>query len=380
MNTRLVNARVVHEHAVAQGDLAISHQVFADTRGAPGTAMSEIDCEGDFLIPGLIDIHTDHVEHHVHPRPGVTWPSMLSAALAHDWQLIGSGITTVLDALSLGDYDSGGERTRMLDAIIRALTAGRSAGLFKADHYFHFRCELSDPGLLALVERHIDNGSLRLASLMDHTPGQRQWHDLALFREFRRKKNARMWTDDEFALYLAERLEHQRRHVPPSRARIGELCGLRNVPLASHDDTTATDVEESRDNGITISEFPTTVTAARHARACGMKIVMGAPNVVLGRSHSGNISAIELAEEGLLDVLTSDYVPGSLLQAAFTLAARGFDLAQTIAMISANPADLIGFTDRGRIAPGLRADLLRVRLFEGVPVIRNVWVAGRQCF
>ena len=304
---------------------------------------------------------------------------MLAAVLAHDCQLTGSGITTALDALSLGDYDSGGERAAMLAEVIAALTGARSAGLFKADHYLHFRCELSDPALLPIVERQIDNGSLRLASLMDHTPGQRQWHDLTLFRQFRRKKNARVWTDDEFVLYLAERKEHQLRHVPPSRVRIGQLCSERNLLLASHDDTTPADVEESHANGITISEFPTTIAAARRARELGMKIVMGSPNVILGGSHSGNVSAIALAEAGLLDILTSDYVPGSLLHAAFALAARGFDLAQSVAMITANPADVLAFTDRGRIETGRRADLLRVRLVEGVPVIRAVWIAGRRC-
>ncbi|TIW04617.1 MAG: alpha-D-ribose 1-methylphosphonate 5-triphosphate diphosphatase, partial [Mesorhizobium sp.] len=122
----------------------------------------------------------------------------------------------------------------------------------------------------------------------------------------------------------------------------------------------------------------TTVEAASRARELGMKIVMGSPNIILGGSHSGNVSAMELADRDLLDVLTSDYVPGSLLHAAFALAAKGFDLPEAVAMVTKNPADLLGFTDRGRIAPGLRADLIRVRLVEGVPVIRNIWVAGRQ--
>ncbi|MGY4307882.1 alpha-D-ribose 1-methylphosphonate 5-triphosphate diphosphatase [Bradyrhizobium sp. USDA 4369] len=378
MSTRLVNARIVREDRVVEGDLTILGSVIKDVGEAPDVATHVLDCEGDFLVPGLIDVHTDDVEHYVQPRPGVRWPSMLAAVLAHDWQLLGSGITTVLDALSLGDADSGGVRTAMLDAAIDGLSHARSEGLLKADHYLHLRCELSDPVLLPIVERHMNNPGLRLVSLMDHTPGQRQWHDLKLFREFRRKRNARVWTDDEFSLYLAERRDRQRRHVPPSRTRIGQLCQERCIPTASHDDTTVADVDESHAHGITISEFPTTVAAARRARQLGMKIAMGSPNVILGRSHSGNVSALELAEEGLLDILTSDYVPGSLLHAAFALAERGFDLARTVAMVTANPANLLGFVDRGRIAAGLRADLLRVRVIEGVPVIRNIWVVGRQ--
>lgn len=375
MSLRLINARIVRTDAVEAGTFFIRDGLIADDGPTDAPAL---DCEGDFVLPGLIDLHTDNVEHHLNPRPGVRWPSVLAAVMAHDWQLLGAGITTVLDALSLGDYDSAGQRTAMLDAAITGLTEARAAGLLKVDHYFHFRCELSDGLLLPLVERHIDNGSLRLASLMDHTPGQRQWHDLALFREFRRKKNARVWTDDEFTLYLAERRAHQQRYVPPGRVRIGELCRARGIPLASHDDTTRADVEESRRDGVAISEFPTTLAAARRARELGMTIVMGAPNIVLGGSHSGNVGAAELADAELLDVITSDYVPGSLLQAVFLLAARGFDLARAVAMASERPAALLGMSDRGRIAPGLRADLSRVRLVGGVPVIRNVWVAGRR--
>ncbi|GLS34939.1 hypothetical protein GCM10010869_05270 [Mesorhizobium tianshanense] len=118
--------------------------------------------------------------------------------------------------------------------------------------------------------------------------------------------------------------------------------------------------------------------AARRARELGMRIVMGSPNIVLGGSHSGNVSAAHLADEGLLDILTSDYVPSSLLQAPFVLAERGVLLHDAIAMVTARPADALRFTDRGRISPGLRADLLRVKLVDGVPVIRGIWVAGQQ--
>jgi alpha-D-ribose 1-methylphosphonate 5-triphosphate diphosphatase len=332
----------------------------------------------DFLVPGLIDIHTDNIEHHFMPRPGVKWPATLAAVLSHDWQMLGAGITTVLDSLSIGDYDSGGLRTAMLDAAIGGLTEAREAGLLKADHYFHFRCELSDPALLGIVERHVDNPGLRLMSMMDHTPGQRQWHDIALYREFRRKKNARVWSDDEFAAYMTERREHQQRHVPPGRTAIGRAASERGIRLASHDDTTIDDVEAAHADGIAISEFPTTVKAAEKARALGMQIVMGSPNIVLGGSHSGNASATDLADAGLLDILTSDYVPASLLHAAFILAARGIALPAAIAMVTARPADSIGLSDRGRIAPGLRADLLQVTLVDNVPVIRGIWVAGRR--
>ena len=377
MKTNLSNARLVLPHGVETGALSIAGGCFVALDRDTG-ADAEIDCEGDFLLPGLIDLHTDNLEHHFNPRPGVRWPSTLMAVLAHDWQMLGAGVTTVLDALSLGDYDSAGARTAMLNAAIDGVTDARNRDLTRADHYFHFRCELSDPGLLPIVDRHLGNPALRLMSVMDHTPGQRQWKNTELYRNFRRKKNAQVWTDEEFEVYLDERRANQRDHVVPGRARIGQAGKDFQVRIASHDDTTIADVDESHADGITISEFPTTLEAAQHARELDMKIVMGSPNVVLGKSHSGNVSALDLNAAGLLDVLTSDYVPASLLHAAFIIADKGVPLHDAIAKVTSTPADVLGFADRGRIAPGLRADLLRVRLVDGQPIIRSIWVNGNR--
>jgi alpha-D-ribose 1-methylphosphonate 5-triphosphate diphosphatase len=377
MTTELSNAQLVLPHGVETGSVCIGSDGRLALKGE-GAADAVVDLEGDYLLPGLIDIHTDNLEHHLNPRPAVKWPSVLQAVLAHDWVMVGAGITTVLDALALGDYDSAGTRVKMLNAAIDGISAARAAGLTRADHYLHFRCELSDAGLLPIVERHKDNPALRLMSVMDHTPGQRQWHNIQLFRDFRRKKNAQVWSDEDFAVYLAERQENQRIHSGPGRARIGEVGRQRGVQIASHDDTTIADVEESHRDGITISEFPTTMEAARRARELGMKIVMGGPNVVLGGSHSGNVSALELAKAGLLDILTSDYVPASLLHAAFILAGHGTPLHEAVATVTATPAAVLGFDDRGRIADGLRADLVRVRLVDGQPVVRGIWVDGRK--
>lgn len=375
LGATLRNASIVLADRIGEGDVAISGGLIVEGAwpGAP-----EIDLDGDYLIAGLIDLHTDNIEHHFHPRPGVRWPSAMAAAVAHDWQMLGSGITTVLDSLSIGDYGSGGARTLMLDSAIRGIDAARTAGVLKADHYFHFRCELSDPGLLPIIEAHIGNPFIRLLSMMDHTPGQRQWHNVGLYREFRRKKNNQVWTEDEFAAYLAGRVADQRRLVPRARATIARAGRDRQIVIASHDDTTRADVEQSHADGISISEFPTTLEAARRARELGQSIVMGSPNVVLGGSHSGNVSAIQLWGEGLLDVLTSDYVPGSLLQAAFVLGQKLGDLPRGLASVTSAPAALVGLTDRGRIAPGLRADLVRVRLIDGFPAVMGIWAAGRR--
>jgi len=375
MHTVLNNFQIVLPNEVVRGSVTIEEGRIQAIDTDLSADADAIDGDGDFLLPGLIDVHTDNLERHFAPRPAVAWPSAIGAVLAHDRDMFGAGVTTVYDAISMGDYDSGGERRAMIRKSIENLDAARAHGLLKADHFLHFRCEVSDAGALDIFGRFADHPRLGLVSLMDHTPGQGQWSDLAIYRAFRRKKNGRVWTDAEFDAYIAQRRADRETYSAPQRAEIRRQAAARGIPLASHDDTTPDEVDRARHEGVAISEFPTTLEAAEQARARGMKIVMGGSNVVLGRSHSGNVSAAELAANGLLDALSSDYVPTSLLEAAFVLAANGMSLPQAVATVSATPADMLGLADRGRIEPGRRADLLRVRLVDGHPVIRSIWRA-----
>ena len=177
---------------------------------------------------------------------------------------------------------------------------------------------------------------------------------------------------------LENMLERQVRYADDNRRRIVESCNAIGKPMATHDDTTVAHVTEGVAEGIKICEFPTSLIAAQTARQNGLGTIMGAPNVVRGGSHSGNISAAELARADLLDVLSSDYVPASLLHAAFLLQKEGFSLPKSINTVSRNPARMIGFDDRGEIAPGLRADFLRVRVVDDIPVILQVWKSGQR--
>jgi alpha-D-ribose 1-methylphosphonate 5-triphosphate diphosphatase len=324
----------------------------------------------------LVELHTDNMEKHFEPRPGAFWPSSLAAVISHDAQIIGAGITTVLDAMCVGDYRDDGKRRRILAESVDSVAAARAAGLLRAEHLFHLRCETSDPNVVEMFEPYVEHPLLRLVSVMDHTPGQRQWHDLDSFRNFHRDK---AWTDEEFATVVSEHKEQMARHSDRNRRAILERCRGLNIPLASHDDTTEGHVHQARAEGIAISEFPTTLSAAALARECGMMNIMGAPNVVRGGSHSGNVSAVALAEAGLLDVLSSDYVPASLLHAAFLLHQRaGIELPRAVRMVTLNPAHSIGLTDRGEIAVGKQADLVRVHLHGDLPVVREVWRSGHR--
>lgn len=368
------NARIVTRHNVLRGSVSVSAGLIAAIgEGATNLPQSE-DCEGDYLLPGLVEMHTDNMEKHFMPRPGVLWPSPLAAILAHDSQIASAGITTVYDAIAIGDYRDGGERRRILGQSVAAVRHAQREGLLKADHRFHMRCEVSDPYVVEMLEPYVADPLTALVSLMDHTPGQRQWRDMRAYLQFYEKTGA---SESEVQTMVAERAADQYAYSIKHRRAILDMLAGRGIPLASHDDTLEEHVEEAVADGIHISEFPTTLTAAAKAKASAMSVVMGAPNVVRGGSHSGNVSALELAEAELLDALSSDYVPTSLLHAAFHIHQRlGIALPNAIATVSANVADMLGLEDRGRIEEGRRADLVQVRLVDDLPVVRKVWRQG----
>lgn len=376
-NLHFVNARIVTRDRIIEGALTTAEgQIRSITEGSPETDYEEVDLQGDLLIPGLVEIHTDNLEKNIQPRPGVLWPSILAAAIAHDNQIIGSGITTVLDALAIGGLREGGLDTRILDESFAAICQGQEQKLFKADHALHLRCEVADPNIEKLLPRYGKHPLVKLISVMDHTPGQRQWTDLEKWRLYHRDKS---WTDQQAEEVRQKRLELQDKYADKNRSLAIKFAREQQVQLASHDDTTISDTQGSTQAGITIAEFPTTLTAARAAKKYGMAVVMGAPNVVRGGSHSGNISALELAKLGLLDGLSSDYVPASLLHSAFYLTEKlNIPLPQTVAMVSANVANMVGLPDRGEIVVGKKADLIQVTLINGLPVIRNVWQGGQK--
>jgi alpha-D-ribose 1-methylphosphonate 5-triphosphate diphosphatase len=223
---------------------------------------------------------------------------------------------------------------------------------------------------------------VRLISLMDHTPGQRQWEDLDQARVYYTGKKG--WSDHKFDEQVVNARDLQQRYAAPHRRHFVQYARSRGIVLASHDDTLVEHVHEAHGDGVTICEFPTRELSASTARALGLSVLMGAPNVVRGGSHSGNIAAITLARRGLLDTLSSDYIPSSLLLAVFRLVDEaGFSVAAAVRTVTRNPAHSVGLVDRGEIAVGNRADLVQVRLVEDdggrrQPVVIAVWREGRR--
>jgi alpha-D-ribose 1-methylphosphonate 5-triphosphate diphosphatase len=369
---KIANAEIITPNAVFRGSLTVSDGKIAKISEGAGVPAGAIDFGGDYLTPGLVELHTDNVEKHMVPRPGIVWPSPIAAILGHDAQMIAAGVTTVYDAIAVGEYLDRSYRRALLAIVLKAVRDAKDAGLFRADHRVHLRCEIADDCVMELFEPYVNDPNVQMISVMDHTPGQRQWRDLKSFKTF---KNANM-SDVEFEAYVAQRIASASQSTSRNRRAVIDLWANRG-PIASHDDTTTGHVAEAVADDIRISEFPTTMVAAEAAKAAGMYTVMGAPNVVRGGSHSGNISALELASAGLLDALSSDYAPISLIQATFALNERaGMTLPQAIAMVSANPAAMLGMDDRGEITVGKRADLVRVRLVGEAAIVRGTWVEG----
>jgi alpha-D-ribose 1-methylphosphonate 5-triphosphate diphosphatase len=341
-----------------------------------GTARGQ-DWDGDYLLPGFVELHTDNLEKHFTPRPGVHWPA-IDAVIGHDAQIATSGIVTVYDAVSVGDMFERSDRVENLNRMLDALEAARKSGALRAEHRVHLRCEVTYPEVVELTEALIPRGEVGLVSIMDHTPGQRQFVDESKLRHYYVKKHG--MTGAEFDAFAAERRRMHEQYGALHRAALVRMSRERGLALASHDDATAEHVAESLAAGMTIAEFPTTPDAAKASHDGGMAVLMGAPNLVLGGSHSGNVAAIDLARAGHVDVLSSDYVPASLLRGVFQLAGAGIgiDLAAAVAKASRNPARAAGLMDRGELAPGQRADFLRVRVSGGTPHIREVWRQGAR--
>jgi alpha-D-ribose 1-methylphosphonate 5-triphosphate diphosphatase len=375
--TVIGNARIVlADRVIDRGWVAIADGRIAEFGEGSAPAGSE-DAGGDLILPGLIELHTDHLEAHYVPRPKVFWDP-IAAVISYDGQLATSGITTVLDSLRVW-REEGAEVDGQAGVLAAAIAAAREDNLLRADHFLHLRCEIPMPSVVEEAKELVGRPDVRLMSLMDHTPGQRQFRDEGKLRDYYRGKGAGK-TDAELDVMFERRFAYQKAYAATNMRAIVALAHQHEIPLASHDDTTDENVTDAIRDRVSVAEFPTTIEAARGLHQAGIGILMGAPNVVRGGSHSGNIAAVDLAREGLLDILSSDYIPSSLLMGALQLPQRvpAIDLASAVRTVTRTPAEAVGLMDRGEIAIGKRADLIRVHVARDVPVVRAVWREGQR--
>jgi alpha-D-ribose 1-methylphosphonate 5-triphosphate diphosphatase len=374
----IANARIVlADRVIEHGWLACDDGKIIEIGEGQAPERGE-DAGGDLVLPGLVELHTDHLEAHYVPRPKVYWDPV-AAVVSYDGMLATSGITTVLDSLRVwredGAEDVDGQHVVLADAI----EAARDGGLLRIEHYLHLRCEVPMPGVVDDTATMIGRTSVRLMSLMDHTPGHRQFRDEGKLRTYYRGKSGGL-TDAQLDVLFAKRHAYHLANAERHRRQLVALAAINRTPLACHDDTTMEHVAESIADGAAIGEFPTTLEAAEGLHNGGIRVLMGAPNLVRGGSHSGNVATVDLAKAGLLDILSSDYVPSSLLLAALRLpaVAPNIDLAAAVRTVTKSPAEAVGLTDRGEIAVGKRADLIRVHVTAKGSAVRSVWRGGQR--
>ncbi|GAA0690459.1 alpha-D-ribose 1-methylphosphonate 5-triphosphate diphosphatase [Marinobacterium maritimum] len=378
----LTNARLILRDEVVTGTLVIRDGEIAEINQEISQLPQADNLDGEHLMPGLVELHTDNQEKYFTPRPKVDWPAHMAMA-THDAQLIAAGITTSFDSVALGDIIGESTRVEKLDAMIKAIIESERVGLNRANHLLHLRCEVSYPGLMELFERYVGEDLVKLVSVMDHAPGQRQFppENIPKYREYYMIKYG--LTDAQMDDFIALQQANSAQYADPFRRRICEVCHDRGIAIASHDDATLAHAQESADLGMQVAEFPTTLEAARASHELGLKVLMGAPNIVRGGSHSGNIAAKDLAKAGVLDILSSDYYPSALVQAAFMVANmedNDYDLAQAIRLVTANPAEAANLHDRGVLEIGRRADLVQVNSHSVMPLVERVWCKGKRVF
>lgn len=373
--TILANAKIVLPGEMITGSVLMRGGVIADIVEGGAVPAGAVDCGGDLVMPGLIELHTDNLERHIQPRPGVDWPHA-TAILAHDAELCSVGITTVFDALRVGSVFSNdraqyGEYARQL---ARDLLDLRGGDALRISHFIHLRAEICSETLIEELDKFGPDDRVGIVSLMDHTPGERQFRDVGKLRDYVCGKHG--LSPAEFEAHVASQIALKVAFGARHEAAAVAAAGRYGAVLASHDDTTADQAARSARHGVEFAEFPTTVEAAEACRRHAIAVMMGAPNLIRGGSHSGNVAAHVLAETDLLDIVSSDYVPSALLGSALFLGDLWGDVARGIRTVTANPATAVGLTDRGRLEPDARADLIRVRRTAGAGAVHGVWVRG----
>lgn len=372
----LANATLVLPDETLRGSVKLVDGEIDDIASGTTAATGAVDLEGDFLSPGLVELHTDNLERHIQPRPGVDWPHA-AAILAHDAELVGNGITTVFDAMRVGSVSRKESRYgSYARGLASELLELRETGALKISHFLHLRAEVCSDTLVQELEAFGPEDRVGLVSLMDHTPGQRQFRDISKLEAYVKGKHG--FDDAGFQAHIA--------HLKTLRDTYGDLHEVEAVKaakrfgavLASHDDTTAEQVATSAGHGIHLAEFPTTVEAARACHSHDIQVMMGAPNLIRGGSHSGNVAAQELAELELLDIVSSDYVPAALLMSAVKLGEIWGDMARGLRTVTQAPAEAVELSDRGRLEVGKRADLIRFGMVQGTAALRGTWSRGQR--
>lgn len=371
--TYLTNATLtLPDQTVVGGSLLLEDGVISDICPVTPQNIDEIfDLKGEVLLPGLIDLHSDAIEREMEPRPQANLP-MPHAVLQGDRKCALAGITTAFHAIGF----HGEQWNRNSDVMARlARVIHDRRELSSVDNRIHCRFELNVPSGVEYIEALVKEGVCTLIALNNHIPGQGQYGEAIL----RNQLMAEGITDEHELQRIVAEKKAEANAAEDNAPAMAEVARRYGIPLASHDDDTTEKIDTRFSQGATISEFPLNFETARRAKARGMHAIVGSPNVLRGGSTGGGVRALDLIAEGLADCLCSDYAPSTLLPALFYIAQElSWPLHRVAHVATSGPARAAQLLDRGTIAPGMRADLIAVRHFEGAYGVQHLWSAGRH--
>ncbi len=376
MKTYLTHARVVlADQLLDDASLLIEEGVITAINPTSVEGATEMNLEGKILMPGMIDLHCDALEKEVEPRPNVHFPLDFACAQA-DKRNAAAGVTTVYHALSFAHEELGVRNNEFAARVAREVHQWQPHALI--DNRVHCRYEITDPTGLPILMQLLEEESMHMISMMDHTPGQGQFKDMAAYRDYLTRTYKK--TADEVDVLVERKLEQ----ATGAYERMQELAyhaHKAGISVASHDDDSAERIDTMSGIGSDISEFPIYLEAAQAAKAAGMHTVFGAPNILRGKSQSGSMRAIDAIHEGVADCLCGDYSPAALMVAVFRLPAlTELSLADALRLVTVNPAKAARLEDRGEIAVGKRADLVAVAQPGGLPQASEVWSNGKLAY
>lgn len=340
--------------------------------------MEVLDARGGYVSPGFVDIHSDYIETIVSPRP-TSVMSMNIGLRESERILMTHGITTIFHSLSYyGDDKYSHKAIRNPENVqkcVDAIYASHSEPHL-IRHRLHARFEIDSIDQIPNLERNILDCKVHLLSFMDHTPGQGQYRNLEIYKNIMR--GYRSMTDQEADVLIQEQVDKTKMTFDDIE-RLSRLAIEQNIAVASHDDDDVAKLKLVQSYGTTISEFPITLDVAKEAKKMGMKTIAGAPNILIGGSHSGNLSASEAIQAQVIDIICSDYYPPAMLHGIFELARKyDEDLHRLFQLVTINPARAVNLDHEiGSIEVGKKADILIIEQMEdGYPVVTTTMVDG----
>ena len=368
--------KVVKGHVIIDGN-KISEVVESDfPRVKCYSDITMIDAEGCYVMPGMIDLHSDAIEKEIQPRPNTLFPLNM-AFYELEKKLAVSGITTMYHSLSLSDEWGVRNKDMVIGVIDSINKLKRTRSMI--NHKIHLRYELTFLAGVSILESLIREKSIDFMSYMDHTPGQGQFRDAEALKNFTMQSYGKKEKEVEASMDIS--LENQAMIDWLKLISLAKLAKTNGIRLASHDDDTREKIETLLECEGVLSEFPINMETAIYAKSRDLHVCVGAPNIIRGKSHTNNMRAIDTITNNAADIVCSDYLPSAMLPAVFHLTKEGINLNEAVKMVTLNPAKALGIDgDVGTIEVGKCADLIIVEMHQDYPLLRKTMVAGNVVF